>query len=118
MRHTLTAGLVASLVACGLLASSSGHAEADPKVVRTWKAKCSACHGVDGKGRTDTGTKLGIPDMTTAEWQKKTTDLLVKKAITEGIKRDGKPEGMDPFKDRLSAEQIDQLAGYVRSLGK
>jgi len=118
MRHTLTAGLVASLVCCAFLASSSGHAEADPKVARTWKAKCSSCHGVDGKGKTDTGAKLAIPDMTTAEWQKKTTDAMVKKAINEGIKREGKAEGMDPFKDKLSAEQIDQLAAFVRTLGK
>ena len=118
MRHTLTVGLVASLVACAFLASSTSRAETDPKVARTWKAKCSSCHGVDGKGATDTGTKLGIPDMTTAGWQKKTTDELVKKAIADGIKRDGKPEGMDPFKDKLSPEQIDQMAAYVRTFGK
>jgi len=118
MRHTLTAGLVASLVCCAFLASSTGHAEADPKVARMWKAKCSSCHGVDGKGKTDTGAKLGIPDMTTSEWQKKTTDAMVKKAINDGIKRDGKPEGMDPFKEKLTPEQIDQLAGFVRTFGK
>ena len=118
MRHTLTAGLVASLVCCAFLASSTGRAETDPKVARTWKAKCSSCHGVDGKGKTDTGVKLGIPNMTTADWQKKTTDAMVKKTITDGIKREGKPEGMDPFKDKLTAEQIDQLAAFVRTFGK
>ncbi len=118
MRHTLTAGLVASLVACALLASSSGRAETDPKVARTWKAKCSSCHAADGNGKTETGARLGIPDMTSPAWQKKVTDVMIKQAINDGIKRPDKPEGMDPFKEKLTPEQIDQLAAFVRTLGK
>jgi mono/diheme cytochrome c family protein len=91
-------------------------AEADPKTVRTWKAKCASCHGVDGKAKTETGEKLSIPDMTSAAWQKKVTDAQIKAAINDGIKREGKPEGMDGFKDKLTPEQIDALAAYVRTL--
>ena len=120
MRHTLTVGLVASLVCCAFLASSTGHAEADPKIARTWKAKCSSCHGVDGKAGTDTGAKLKIPDMTTAAWQKGITDVQMKKSIAEGVKpRNGNTEGMDGFAEKgLTPEQIDGLVAVVRGLGK
>jgi len=40
----------------------------------------------------------------------------MKKAILDGFKREGKPEGMDPFKDSLTPEQVDQLVAYVRTL--
>ena len=101
-----------------LFAPRSASADADPKTVRTWKAKCASCHGVDGKAKTETGEKLGIPDMTSAAWQKKVTDAQMKTAINDGIKREGKPEGMDGFKDKLTPEQVDALVAYVRTLGK
>lgn len=100
--------------------SMSTQASADPdvKTVRLWKAKCASCHGVDGKGKTETGTKLGIPDMTTAAWQKKVTDAEMKTSISDGLTRPGKTEGMDPYKEKLQPEQIDALIGYVRTFGK
>jgi mono/diheme cytochrome c family protein len=107
-----------SLVALSLLASLSAAAEPDVKTVRLFKAKCASCHGVDGKGKTETGEKLGIPDMTTADWQKKLTDAQMKTSINDGVKRPGKTEGMDPYKDKLEAAQIDSLIAYVRTLGK
>jgi mono/diheme cytochrome c family protein len=108
--------LVASICLAGLFAASAASAEADPKIQRAWRAKCAACHGVDGKGQTDQGKKLGIPDFTSAEWKNKVSPETMKKSITEGVVRPGKTEGMDPFKDKLSAEQIDGLVAYVREL--
>ncbi|HWE22317.1 MAG TPA: cytochrome c [Myxococcales bacterium] len=93
-------------------------AEADQKTVRTWKAKCASCHGVDGKAKTETGQKLEIPDFTAAAFQKKATDADLKKAITDGVKREGKSEGMDGYADKLAADQIEALVKYVRELGK
>jgi cytochrome c6 len=109
----------AAAAALGMVTlSRSAIAEADAKTVRMWKAKCASCHGVDGKGGTETGSKLGIPDMTTAAWQKKSTDAQLKAAILDGVKRPGKSEGMDPYRDKLEPEQVDALVAYVRSLGK
>ncbi len=94
------------------------HAEVDKKTERTWKAKCSSCHGADGKGQTDQGKKMGVADYTAADWQKGRTDDQLKAAISDGIKREkaGKKQEMDPFKDKLDAAQIDALVGYIRSL--
>ena len=98
--------------------SAQVSAEPDVKTVRVWKAKCASCHGVDGKGKTETGTKLGIPDMTTGAWQQKVTDAQMKTSISDGLTRPGKTEGMDPYKEKLEPAQIDALIGYVRTLGK
>ena len=113
----MAAAALAALM-CTALFPRAASAEPDAKTVRLWKAKCASCHGVDGKGKTETGEKLGIPDMTTAAWQKKVTDAQAKTAILDGLKRPGKTEGMDPYRDKLEPEQVDALVGYVHSLGK
>lgn len=103
---------------CAVSFPRGAAAEPDVKTSRLWKAKCASCHGVDGKGKTETGEKLAIPDMTTAAWQKSVTDAEAKTAILDGFKRPGKAEGMDPYKDKLEPEQVDALIAHVRSLGK
>jgi cytochrome c6 len=110
----------AAAAALGIVTFSQAAAAAEPdaKTVKAWKAKCASCHGVDGKGATETGAKLGIPDMTNAAWQKKVTDAQMKTSILDGVIRPGKSEGMDPYKDKLQPEQVDALVAYVRSLGK
>ena len=85
-------------------------AEVDKKIERTWKGKCAACHGADGKGQTDQGKKLGVKDYTSPEWQKSKTDDQLKKSITDGV------PNMDGFKDQLPADQIDGLVAFVRQL--
>jgi len=92
----------------------------DPKVVRAWKAKCAPCHGADGKGDTDQGKKMLVSDMTSKAWQSSQTDEQLKKAISDGVKKEknGVKQEMDGYKDTLTPEQIGALAQYVRSLGK
>ncbi len=114
---SVVAGL-ATAFAFALLFPRNASAETDPKTVRTWKAKCASCHGVDGKAKTETGEKLAIPDMTSPAWQKKVGEAQMKVAILDGVKREGKPEGMDGFRDKLSPEQVDALVAFVRDLGK
>jgi len=94
--------------------------EADPKTVRTWKAKCASCHGEDGKGQTEQGKKMAIGDMSTKDWQKKFTDAQLKDATLNGLKRDkgGVKQEMEGFKEKLKPEQIDALVAYMRSLAK
>jgi mono/diheme cytochrome c family protein len=96
-----------------LICAASAHAEVDAKTVRTWKAKCASCHGVDGKGDTETGKKAKISDLTKADWQKSKTDAQIKAAIENGTKKEGAE--MDPFKDKLDAAQIDGLVHYIRT---
>lgn len=102
------------VVIAGLICAASAHAEVDAKIVRTWKAKCASCHGVDGKGETETGKKAKISDFTKAEWQKSKTDAQLKTSIENGIKKDGAE--MDAYKDKLDAAQIDGLVQHIRSL--
>lgn len=117
-RNVLAIMLASAASALALLASPPAWAEADVKTTRLWKAKCASCHGVDGKAKTETGEKLSIPDMTPAAWQKKVSDAEMKVAILDGIKRPGKPEGMDGFRDKLTPEQVDALVALIRDLGK
>jgi cbb3-type cytochrome c oxidase subunit III len=73
-----------------------------------YKQQCAKCHAADGKGIPS----LEPPDMTSAEWQTKTTDKEIETAIKEG-------KGIMPgFSDTLSAAQIAALVKYVRTLKK
>jgi mono/diheme cytochrome c family protein len=74
----------AVILAVGLC-SASAQAQ-DKKAERTWKAKCASCHGADGKGDTDQGKKMKLPDMTSAKWHSKTTDAKIREAILNGVK--------------------------------
>ena len=105
-------------VLAGALIPMTARAEVDKKIERVWKAKCASCHGADAKGKTDQGEKMAIGDYTDAAWQKAHTDADIKKAITDGVNREraGKKQEMEPYKDKLSPEQIDGLVAYIRSL--
>lgn len=103
------AALSASFLVVGLaVVASAGPSDA------LWKAKCSTCHGVDGKGQTTMGKKLQVKDLTAADTWKDLTDAKIETAINEGIKRDGK-QVMQPFKDKLKAEEIAALVAHVKS---
>jgi mono/diheme cytochrome c family protein len=97
-----------------LICAASAHGKVDAKIARTWKAKCASCHGVDGKGNTESGKKAKISDFTRKDWQKSKTDAQLKTAIEDGVKKDGAE--MDPYKDKLEAAQIDGLVKYIRKL--
>lgn len=103
-----------------ILAPSVALADApNPQIERTWKAKCAACHGADGKGQTEQGKKMQVADMTTADWQK-ITDDKIKAAINDGLKRDknGVKQEMEAYKSKLRPDQVDGLVAYVRTLKK
>jgi mono/diheme cytochrome c family protein len=87
-------------------------AEVDPKTERTFKASCQSCHGPDGKGQTEQGKKLKVPDFTSADWQKAHTDEELKKAIAEGVK-----DGKEIHKKKYPPAQVDALLAYVRAFG-
>ena len=106
------------LAAAFAIASAPAFA-ADKKIERLWKAKCGSCHGSDGKGDTEKGKKMKLGDLTSAEWQKKTTDADITKLINEGMKsdKDGVKKEMDAYAD-LTAEQKTGLVAFIRELKK
>jgi cytochrome c6 len=111
---TLAGVLLATVFAC------SAHAEVDKKILRTWKAKCSSCHGEDGKGATEQGKKMGVRDMSSAEFSKEATDAKMKDVIANGVKqtKNGKTQEMEPYKDKIKPEDIDALVAYVKTFRK
>jgi mono/diheme cytochrome c family protein len=65
-----------------------------------YSQKCAACHGPDGKAK-----RMGSPDISAV----KATEGDIEKVIANGK---GK---MQPYKDKLTAEQIKDVATYVKS---
>jgi cytochrome c553 len=111
---------VAALMSAVLMLVVPGRAAAqvDKKVLRTWKAKCASCHGDDGKGATEQGKKMGVRDMTSAEFWKDATDAKMKAAIENGIKqtKNGKAQEMEAFKDKIKPEDVTGLIALVKTL--
>jgi mono/diheme cytochrome c family protein len=106
MRNLASFAFIGAMAAALLV-----RAEVDKKTERTWKAKCSSCHGADGKAQTDSGKKFGIKDYTSAEFQAAHTDENLKKAILEG-----EGQNMPAYKDL--GEQADQLVQLIRGFKK
>jgi cytochrome c553 len=114
----VTMGALAAILLAAAVPRAAG-AEVDKKLLRTWKAKCSSCHGEDGKGATDQGKKMGVRDMSSAEFAKDATDAKMTEAITNGTKtKDGKTQQMEPYKDKLKPEEIAALVAYVKAFRK
>jgi cytochrome c oxidase cbb3-type subunit 3 len=74
------------------------------KRLYTWFG-CPACHG-DGRGGS-------APSLIDGWWLYGPEIVSVVASI-----RDGRPHGMPSFRDKMTSEQIWQLAGYVRSMGR
>lgn len=100
MKQVLVALLICGLF--GLCASPAGAQDA----AATYKAKCSMCHGADGKGG-----KMGTRDFASPE-VKAETDAQLTDIVTKGK---GK---MPAYGGKLSDEDVKGLVTYIRSLAK
>lgn len=80
-----------------------------------YKAKCKSCHAENGDGKTKTGKKEKIDDMTDPAWQKRNSDEEIRKVIAEGTPEKSK---MKAFKDKLTPAEIDGLVKYIRTFEK
>jgi mono/diheme cytochrome c family protein len=76
----------------------------------TYKAKCATCHGPDGKGETPTGKSLKVKDFSSEDVQK-ASDADLAGTIAAG-------KGKMPAYKTLTPDQVKDLVGYIRSLGK
>ena len=75
----------------------------------TYKAKCAACHGADGKGETSMGKMMKIRDLGSADVQSQ-SDADLANIVTNGK---GK---MPKYDGKLTADQISDLVKYIRTL--
>jgi mono/diheme cytochrome c family protein len=75
--------------------------------------KCAMCHGKAGAGDGAASAAMNPkpPDFTAAEYQESRSDEEIAEAIKTG-------KGMMPaYGEKLSAEAIDGLVAYIRTLG-
>jgi mono/diheme cytochrome c family protein len=92
---------IATALAVSFLLAGVAQA-ADGKAI--YAAKCTACHGADGKGQSAMGKKLGVKDLTVT----KLAAADIEATVTAGK---GK---MTPFGGKLTPEEIKAVAGFVK----
>ena len=83
--------------------AAPAHAE-DAKAL--FAQKCAGCHGSDGKGQPAVGKKLGAKDL---------AGLKGSEADIAKMIEDGKPPKMLAYKGKLTPEQIQVVAAYVKA---
>lgn len=96
------------LTTAGLAQAQSAPAGLKPEVEELYRQNCQMCHMPDGNA--------AIKEMNFAdgEWKHGTDVEQLVKVITEGVPA----TAMMPFKGRLTDEQIEALARYVRAFDK
>src|SRR5690349_1502598 len=107
MRKTTTwaAGATITAVALSAFFLLSSPAKAETAAEATYKAKCAACHGTDGKGETSIGKTNKLRDLGPADVQKE-SDADLTAIITAGKNK------MPAYGKSLTADQIKGLVGY------
>jgi cytochrome c553 len=83
-----------------------------------WGTLCASCHGKDGAGHTKAGKRLGVKDLTAADYQKTFTDADAFSSLKNGFKAPDGTEKMKPFAEKLSDDDIKALVAYVRAMAK
>jgi cytochrome c6 len=99
------------LLAASLIQFSVPPANADNTAEATYKTKCAACHGPDGKGETATGKAMKVRSFADPEVAKMSDDELAG-AIDKGK---GK---MPAYGKSMKPDEIKAMVAYIRSLGK
>jgi cbb3-type cytochrome c oxidase subunit III len=103
-------GLLLVIGATLVMGAISQQAAESPDGAEIFRAKCSMCHGVDGKGFA----ALKTPDFTSGKWQASVKDSEILNAIKDGKK----DTAMPAFRDKLSEKEILAVLRQVRAFGK
>jgi mono/diheme cytochrome c family protein len=72
-------------------------------------SNCARCHGANGKGNTQLGQEMGVPDLT-SPGVKRTSSKRMAQIISKGA------GDMPGFGKKLKATQINSLVRYVKAL--
>lgn len=110
MKSALPKSFAVVAIALAMLALPAASLAAD-EGAGLFKSKCAMCHGPDGAGKTMMGEKLKIPDLRSADVQKK-SDVDLKTIIAKGKAK------MPAYEATLSKEQIQDLVEFIRDLAK
>lgn len=100
--------LIGSVMLTAILAFTATAGFAQDDAAATYKAKCQACHGPDGKGSA-AGQKMGAKDFHSPEVAKMSDKELF------DITKSGKDK-MPKYDGKLTDDQINALVKYIRSL--
>jgi mono/diheme cytochrome c family protein len=109
--------LVGTLFASAVF-SAFGAAKAEPEkaAADTFAARCSICHGPDGKGSA-VGKALGVKDWKDGKTISAMTDAQIERTIHQGVKSADGKQKMPAFAT-LSDREVKALRAYVRSLAR
>lgn len=114
LKNGIAGGLVVALAVTLLMVWSGMASAADVAAGQTiYKKRCAVCHGQTGAADTPMAKMLKPPppNFTDPQWMARKSDDELTKKIVEGVK-----PRMPSFGDKLSAEQIQNVAAYIRTL--
>lgn len=104
-----------NLLLLGVLTTAT-MANADEATIKLYKAQCATCHGLDGRGQTTAGKKVGVKDWSDPKTLKAKSDAEIEQAIRIG-KTESDKELMPSFA-KLGDAKIKALVGYIRGFQK
>lgn len=111
MKHSLIRVSFLVTVSMALIAFCAESSPAQSASETLFKSKCAACHGPDGKGEVPMGKKLTARNLGSTEVQRQ-SDAQLTEVVTKGKNK------MPAYEGKLTKEQITELVGYIRELGK
>jgi len=119
MRQVTT--IAAAVAGVILLAPGLGLADGDAKSGNDlYHQNCAVCHGAAGKGDGPGAAALTPKprDLTDKAYMSGLDDRKLHESIAKGGQAIGKSPLMPPMGAALSAQQIDDIVAYVRTLAK
>ena len=90
-----------------LALKEAGYAKEHVDARGLFTENCATCHGKDGRARPIHGWLVGAQNFTDSHWQASDADIV--HAIQTG------PRAMPAFQKKLSVNEIEALAAYVRT---
>jgi cytochrome c6 len=102
---------LAGLVLLGLLGLANLPAQGQDTGEAIFKSKCAMCHGPAGNGKTKMGETLKVPDLQSAEAQKR-SDAELAQVIAKGKNK------MPAYDGKLSKDEIAKAVAFIREVAK
>ena len=104
MKEKVTVALLVLFVFAGIASATDATAGKD-----LFSGKCAMCHGADASANTAMGKNMKIRDLHSPEVQKQ-SDAELTTIITKGKNK------MPSFDGKLTADQINQVVAFIRTL--
>lgn len=93
-------------------------AKAQSEAAKIFSGTCAECHGADGSGHTPKGEAGKIPDMRSADVQKRSDAELAEMIVNGKRSSRGLNYSMPSNRGKLSDQQVKELVAYIRGLAK